>query len=129
MTKSLSYCEFFKDKYNRRYGLVSMVGYGVPVQGCTGGFLKNKVMAIKTPGFPTVLRPRTYTNIIGYQLLSVTVTTVTKKGHEPKATNQKPRTIGHEPKATYQRPRIKGHEPKQLHKDKKRDMYTAVCMH
>ncbi len=29
MTKSLSYCGSFKDKYNRRYGLVYMVGYGV----------------------------------------------------------------------------------------------------
>ncbi len=115
MTKSLSYCASFKDKYNRRYGLVYMVGYGVPVQGCTGGFLKKKVLAFKTPGFPTVLRPRTYTNIIGYQLLSVpvtTVSTVTKKGHKPKAT--------HEPKATNHnhRPRTKGHEPNQLHKGK-----------
>ncbi len=85
-------------------------GYGVPVQGCTalhGGLLKNKVLAFKTPGFPTVLRPRTYTNIIGFRLLSVpviTVTTVTKKGHKPKATNQRPRTItiDHELKATNQ---------------------------
>ena len=28
-------CASFKDKYNRRYGLVYMAGYGVPVQGCT----------------------------------------------------------------------------------------------
>jgi hypothetical protein len=66
---------------------------------CTGGLLKNKVLAFKTPGFPTVLRPRTYTNIIGFQLLSIPVTTVTKK-----ATNQRPRTKGHEPKVK-KRPR------------------------
>ncbi len=100
MTKSLSYCGSFKDKYNRRYGLVYMVGYGVPVQGCAvhcmGRLLKKKVLAFKTPGFPTVLRPRTYTNIIGFQLLSA----ISSSYRSYHSYQERPRTKGHEPKAT-----------------------------
>ena len=86
--------------------------------------LEKKVLAFKTPGFPTVLRPRTYTNIIGYQILSVTVTTVTtattvttvtKKGHEPKATNQRPRI-----KATAQ-----GQEKRHVYSG----MYALICLY